>query len=231
MTSKKQTPNFPPNSIREKVPIRNNGGSSLSIESEDEEEIQEVEEQIKKPRGRIKKRKRNTLFSFLFREGKEIVVYVWEEVFIPGIKEMFQTSLENGIDMIFNGPDEYEDRHGRRRRSGGPRIISYNDYFQDNSRSRKSRRTPRPRKMSRIDGISFEFAAEARQVLSSLIDLQREYGSVSVSDYLEASGMSEAVQTMDTVRGWGEEIRRAKILKTKDNDYVIDLPKERNISE
>lgn len=225
---------FPSNSrfkkAEENLPVRNDR------EDLPNDEIVDNQENIKDPIAKAKikkkrKKRKNTVFSFIYREGKEILLYLWEDVLIPGIKETVQSGLENGIEMMFNGPDEDYRGSRTRRRSGEPRIISYNDYFQSDSRkSRRMRPTRERRRTSKLDGISFEFIHEARQVLNHLKNIQEEYGCVSVSDYLEASGLTENIEAVDSVRGWDESIQRASISRTRDNDFIINLPRTISIS-
>jgi hypothetical protein len=229
--AKRSTPQYPSNSLGVNIPVRNGRDTPEEEELIETEELEKEDLPERRPKARLKKKKRNTLFSFLFREGKDIVIYIWSEVFLPGVKEMIQSGLENGIDMAFNGTDDYSGYGGKRNRSGGPRVISYNDYFNGSSRSKRNKRRTRPKRANRLDGITFEFPGEARQVLNTMIEAQDEYGVVSISDFLEAAGLHETIEPTDTVRGWGENISRAKIRKTNDNDFVIDFPRPENISE
>ena len=103
--------------------------------------------------------------------------------------------------------------------------------MRDSPAERARNKRTKPKRTNRLDGISFEFAPEAREVLNKLINLQEEYGAVSISDYLEEAGLHENIEPIDTVKGWRENIRRAKVKRTKDNDYVIEFPRAENISE
>lgn len=103
----------------------------------------------------------------------------------------------------------YEDVYDRRGRKSVERTISD---FHDSRPSWS------------IKEVEFETEADAREVFNKLLDNIDEYDYVTVGDYYEYSQV--ASRFTDHQYGWSD-LSKASLVITRDNTYVLELPKPR----
>lgn len=165
--------------------------------------------------GKVTKKAKRHSFSelFLSEEIGDVKEYLIYDLLIPAIKDMFVTTMQNSIDMLF---------YGRVRGRKSKSSVSYFDYTSPSRRSE-----PRSsRSVYRFDDIFLETKGEAEQVLDVLQDAIDQYGSVTVGDYYDAVGVTGNGWT-DRSYGW-TDLRQAWVSRER-NGYTINMPKVEEI--
>lgn len=110
-----------------------------------------------------------------------------------------------------SGRTRYEDEYDRNRRRSVERTISD---FHDSRPSWS------------LKEVEYETESDAREVFNKLLDSIDEYDYVTVGDYYEYSQV--ASRFTDHQYGWSD-LSKASLVITRDNTYVLDLPKPRLI--
>ncbi len=218
MTDEIKKDEYPSNSIKERgktkapAPIREKKPAPKS-----EESAKVANPQIKKDLSNAPKTvarlKKPTFLerakASVFGEGaSEVGTYVFWDVLIPAVKDTLQDIVVKGIEMLLYGDSVRDTR--RTRRSNQPRgyagpIIQYGNHYSGGTydRGRKERRPLRsPGYNDRLSLITFQFESEAKSVLEYLNELLDNYGSVSIADYYEVSGLSSEISHTDNDWGW-----------------------------
>lgn len=177
---------------------------------------EEREKRNKVVTGEVKRAKKNEVARvkdmFISEDAKNVKSYILTDVLIPGIKKIISDILIDSIQMIFgNGP---------RRDTGNSRVsyVSYNNYSNRNA-------TPVSRVSSNVysfDRITINNRGEAEEVLAQLDSIIEKYGMASVTDFYDLVGVTG--NYTDNKYGW-TNLSSAKIVRTTDGGYFIDLPR------
>jgi len=160
------------------------------------------------------KTKKSFLNNFLGEGLKDVGGYLWHDVLIPAAKATLYEIITGGASMSLFG----ERRRGSNStyREGGRTFINYNACSRDERRDLSQ--TERARQD--FDSIGFNSKYEAEEVLSALVDQTIEYGSATVANLYELSGIT--ANFTDRNYGW-TNLRDAYTERSR-NKYIIVLP-------
>lgn len=167
-----------------------------------------------------KKKKRNTILDlFIYEDIDNIAEYMIKEVVVPTIKDIALGSME----MLFYGEVTGKRVHGRKKKEKGRSWTSYDDpeprrIKRDEDRGRRARFD--------FDSIAWESRGEAEDVLDAMCDILENHDFVTVADFYDLAGID--CDTLSEEYGW-EDLRRASVVKTRYNDYIISLPRPKEI--
>lgn len=162
-------------------------------------------------------------------DGQSVKDYVMLELIVPAIKDTIADAVTGGIERMLFG-DSY--RPGNRRRGGyssGPgnpynyaAISARNSVaggpFQNDPRQQLSRQA---RVQHQFDEVIFPTRRDAEAVLSQMFDLLGEFEVVTVSDFLELSGVSG--NFTDHKFGW-TDLRGVQAHRTRGGGFMLGLP-------
>lgn len=162
-------------------------------------------------------------------DGQSVKDYVLIELIVPAIKDTIADAVTGGIERMLFG-DSY--RPGARRR-GGYAPGSHNAFnyaaisnrnsvaggaFQQDPRGQLSRRG---RTQHNFDEVIFPSRADAEAVLTQMFELLDQFEVVTVSDFLELSGVSG--NFTDHKFGW-VDLRGVQAHRTRGGGYILGLP-------
>ena len=152
---------------------------------------------------------------FIAEDMSNVGKYVFMEVLVPAVKKAVSDIVRDGIDMILYGST------GRTKKSGN--SVSYVSYNKMSDR-RDDRRysDTRVRNSYNYNDIEFASRGEAEEVLTQMENIIENYTMVSVADFYDLVG--ESHNYTDQKYGW-MSLRSAKVARTRDGGYVIELPK------
>lgn len=224
------TDDYPSNSMRERdarkpkrkkpnIPIKNPDAKPTPVENK-------KKDLSKAPKVTTKVRKPSLLSKFqssIVADGAEDVgSYIFWDVLIPAAKDTIKDIITQGIEMLLYGSTRGNDRG---RRSAGNTVISYGSYHSSSKRRRGPERPERTRSSGfrhRLSNIVYDYQEDAGEVLEFLHDLLDEYGSVSVADFYEVSGLAADSEYTDNSWGWFS-LERCRVVRTRDG-WEITFP-------
>lgn len=162
--------------------------------------------------------------NFISDDVQSVKNYIMFDVLVPALKDTFYDMVTSGLSMLLGTDVRSSRRHG-----GGPnQRESYSGYYNNRNTSRTSygsrsddRDHIRVHDRESIDDILLDTRGEAeavRDIMDGIID---NYGSASVLDLKEATGMSTTAQ--DSKYGW-YDLNSSSIARTKDG-YLLRLPR------
>lgn len=157
--------------------------------------------------------------DFVANELPALKEYIFKDVIIQSLKKSVYDIITNGIDIILYG----ETGHSKKKSNSS--SISYRSYYDGGStyREREPRRAVQT--SYNYDDVIIESRGEAERVLTCLEEATDQYdGVVSVADFYDLVGVT--TNYTDNNYGWsGTDIRSAKVVRTRDGGYMIQLPK------
>jgi hypothetical protein len=154
----------------------------------------------------------------------ELGSYVLFDVLLPEIKDLIATTATSAVDRAI-----YGDRAGNRppvggrvvpirRREGWTERTNYTS-FSTPSRAAQEQQAPSSERPSYKD-LEYSSREDAGAVLRYLIDAISEYGTVTLGDLYDKSGVS--VKPVDQRWGW-RDLSFAGVRRSR-GGFVIDLP-------
>lgn len=156
---------------------------------------------------------------FIGGDAKSVFEYIFVDVLVPALKDALVEAATQGIERTLFG----DSRSGSRRptyRSSSSSYTSYNQY----SRPQPKREDPRPtpsRRSNSYEDLVLPSRSDAENVLEAIYELLSKYGSATVSDLYELTGITP--NFIDEKWGWyvldGSRVRRVA------NGYLLDLPR------
>lgn len=162
-----------------------------------------------------------------FIEGsiRGALLYMFDEVMVPAIRDLMVEALQGGVDRLFRG-------EGRPRRSGGGGIfgsypnVGHFDYQRASqgtqtkaSTQRSLSRTARAR--HDFQDIIINTRQEAEEVLEMMYTILSTYGSVTVFNLYDLTG----IRGDHTDHKWGwNGLDGARLARLRDGRYVLELP-------
>ncbi len=171
--------------------------------------------------GDIKRKKKSGLQKFandfISEDIDNVKSYVWTEIVLPNIKDIAFNSLRTAFEMFIYGNDN-QNRSNRNRQS----RTSYERCYYDNENRRERNSRNRGRVGYNFDDIILPNYAKADEILTAMDDIIDQYGIISVADYYSLAG--ETTNHMDRKYGW-DDIAQAKIVRTRNGEYFIKLPR------
>lgn len=157
--------------------------------------------------------------AFFVSDGRSIVEAAIFDIVIPAAKDTLCSMVEGAVNMLF-----YGDRGAPRgRSSNGSKVwVSYDKYYSQRNR-REEEVHRRPKSTDIFQPIGFDDEADAREVLSNMVDLIEEFDEASVNDLYGFAGLTEKQDHAKEKYGW-DNLSEAKIEATRDG-YLLKLPK------
>lgn len=172
-----------------------------------------------------KERKKSFVNKFLKGWGPELGDFIVNDLVIPNLGNIAQ----DAIGYLFNGDNYVPSRKSSKivtfdsgRRS---RRRDYDDYFDDD---RRSRRYARPRERDEWNSIIFESRADALQVLNEMYDYACRYDYVSIANFYSLCGKTDYPHTYNDY-GWSSEALRSAEEFSDYGDWKINFPKPKSI--
>ena len=153
------------------------------FQAEKKNDSQIVEKDIPKAeiRGSVSKKKRSKFMELFIKEDiSNVKEYLFKDVLVPSIINLFRDSVNNALDMMFYG----EPRRDRRQR-GRASNISYNRYYDEDRDYRRDRDRDREKDRRHYDyeDIEFKYRDDAIDIMKKADDIMDRYGVMSINDY------------------------------------------------
>jgi len=199
---------FPPNSARAKA-------------QDEPKNIERVTsaEAVRRKRGLGRQFKE----TFIGGDMKTAMHYMMLEVVIPAIQDTLIDAFQGGVERLIRG----ENARPRRGVSSNYGNIGHVAYNRMNSSPSPARQPPqrilsrRSRAQQNFDELVIPSRQEAEEVIDRMFDILSRYGSVSVANLYELTG----VQGAHTDHKWGwTELRGAKAVRLRQGGFLLDLP-------
>lgn len=199
------------------VPIIETKPNSYKSKTEGEQTTQEkrVEKVISGKATTKKKKDIHKLADvFISEDVSNVKNYILMDVLVPAIKKAVSDIVRDGIDMILYGSPG-------RSKSGNSTYVSYDKQY-SSRRDSRSYEPSRARTRYSFDEVILETRGEAEEVLTRMDELIETYDMVTVADMYDLVGIS--CDFTDNNYGW-TNIRNAKVVRTRDGRYMIEMPK------
>ncbi|MCC8151381.1 MAG: hypothetical protein LIO96_08000 [Lachnospiraceae bacterium] len=152
---------------------------------------------------------------FVPEDTESVKSYIFEDVFVPAVKDILLDTVKALLGVGDSGSS--------RKRTGASRV-SYQKYY--DGRDRREERSSRRRVGYDYDDVILETRADAVEVLDGLDEAIDVYGVVSVADLYDLAGLEH--NYTDNKYGW-DDIRSASIVRLRNNEYMIKMPKAKPI--
>lgn len=181
---------------------------------QDSEKVEKKIEPIVSGRVRMKKKGlfQKAVDLMMPEDVTDLKSHMLEEVLIPCAKD----TIRDLVDLILFG----ERRGGRPNGKGGTKV-SYRDYY-DRPNNRRDYNQVRARSSFELAELIFDTRGEALEVLQALDDAIARYGTVTVADYYEFSGVQSAYT--DNKYGW-KNIQHADTVSVRGGGFTIRMPR------
>lgn len=192
-----------------------------SYKFKEEQERQESEKAEKKVQtivsGKVRTKKKG-----LFQKAVDLMMpddvvdlktHMIEEVLVPCAKD----TIRDLVDLMLFG----ERRGGRSGGGKGGTKVSYRDYY-DQKNGRRDYNQVRARSSFELAELVFDTRGEALDVLQAMDDIIARYGTVTVADYYELSGVQSAYT--DNKYGW-KNIQHADTVSVRGGGFTIRMPR------
>lgn len=162
--------------------------------------------------------------TFIGGSARMAVEYMTLEVIVPAVRDTLAEALQSGIERLIYG----ETRPRRR----GSTPTTYSNVGHVNYQGMSSQSPPRtssgPRMLSRSSRTRHDFGeiviqsrGEAEEVIDRMFDILSRYGSVTVADLYELTG----IQSSHTDHKWGwTALPGAKAARLRSGEFLLDLP-------
>lgn len=175
-------------------------------------------------KGPVQTKKKNPVMKFadvfISEDVSNVKSWLLGDVLIPTIKK----AIMGALDMTLPGGHV---TYGASRQDATPKI-SYRKFYDDPRDVDRFAQQSRVTSKSRFDydTIRFDYKSDAEIVLDQLNEAITEYKLVTVNDLYDACRL-QAPYTADKF-GW-TNLSRARVVRTGDGGYVLDLPPARPI--
>lgn len=184
-----------------------------------DEQKKEIQPVVK---GRIKEKGlgEKAAEAFLSEDTRTVKNYILWDVLIPGIKNALADVVIGGIEMALFGSTRGRNKSSNR---GGGSYVSYSSYYDSDHSVGGRSRVDRGGSSSNYDfsSILLDTRGDAEEVLSSMEELVRKYGSASVADLCQLVGVSSKF----TDNRWGWTDCRDFSYRRSGRGYVLDFAK------
>lgn len=160
--------------------------------------------------------------TFIGGSARTAFEYMLMEVIIPSAKDMMAEAMQSGIEKLI-----YGDSRPRRSAPSSYSSVGHVNYQRISAPNRNDK-PPAPRMLSRrsrsrqdFDEIVIPSRQEAEDVIERMFDILSRFGTVTVSDLYELTG----IQSSHTDHKWGwTELRGAKATRLRSGGFLLDLP-------
>lgn len=171
--------------------------------------------------GQVTRRKKtwtSRIFGDVVAEDSgSVIEYLLTDVLIPAFKNLVVDFVTQGVERTV-----YGDSRPRSNRTG---HTNYTARYVSRT-GNADPRTPAARTVTtrhEFSDIILAHRSDAEEVLDGMIELVDKYGNVSVSDFYELVGMTNASEFTDNKYGW-TDLRNASIQVVR-GGYIIRLPR------
>lgn len=161
--------------------------------------------------------------TFIGGDARSSMEYVVFDVLIPSAKDMMFDAFESGLRSYLFGGNSKPRRGGGSSGYPAPGHVAYNRVPPANSARPTEQRSLSRRSRARhdFDDVVIPTRREAEEVIDQMFEVLSRYGSVSVADLYELTG----IQSSHTDMKWGwTELRGAKALPRRQGGFLLDLP-------
>jgi hypothetical protein len=160
--------------------------------------------------------------TFVQGDAPSVWSYVFWDVMVPKTKDIIVDMTQEGIQRLMFG----DSRSGRRTTSGS--STNYHDrYNPDRAMGRERGMSRRARSTHDFREILIHERVEAEEVLDTLTEAVKMYGTASVADFYALCG--EPASPVDQNWGW-TDVRDAEVRRDRDM-YYIDMPRPRPLDD
>lgn len=160
--------------------------------------------------------------AFFGGDARGAADHVVFDVLIPSAKEMLFESFEEGLRAMIFG--ENHRQHRKAPSTTQPGRVAYNGYSSPTAATRSTE----PRMLSRrararhdFDDLVIPSRQEAEEVIDRMFEWLSRYGSVSVADLYEMTGIASTHTDMKW--GW-TDLRGSKAMRMRQGGFLLDLP-------
>ena len=179
--------------------------------------VQAEERKVEKVvHGSVKAKKKNGLHSlasvFISEDVQNVKSYILMDVVVPTVKK----AILGAVDMMLNGGSG--SGYGRQT---GPKV-SYRQYYNDPRDDRYHREPMRARTPFDYEDIRFDTKGDAELMLTEMDNVIERYGFITVADMYDMAYLPQPHTS--NKYGW-TNISSADIVRTRDGDYIIKLPR------
>lgn len=158
---------------------------------------------------------RRIVRTFIVADLKDVAMDVLYDELIPSVKDMIQDSVVSGIEAMFG---QHTRRSKKPKNEKGSIYVGYDGYYKGSENVRKHR----DQTVYDFADIEFEFYEDAAGVLDQLKDIILQDGVVEVADLYAM--VDEVPDIRDNQYGW-DNLRNARVRRSKDSGYYLDLPR------
>lgn len=160
--------------------------------------------------------------TFIGGSPKNAMNYVIFDVLVPAARDALADAGSQGLERLIFGESRFKSRP--KPGAGVPGYVAYNRM---SSAARPGPPTDRrelnrrARALHDFDDIVISSRGEAEQVVERLFDLLSQFGSASVADLYELTGVSST--HADHKWGW-TDLEGSGVSKVRGGGYLLDLP-------
>lgn len=158
------------------------------------------------------------LSTFLEKDSQSIKDDIWNDVLKPTLKKALYDIIANGASTILGEKSSWSGR------SIPANHVNYGSrYSQPIGAANRGRSSSAS---IAIDDVLFNTRSDAENVLDTMFENVATYGSISVNDFYDLSGISNVDYTVSNY-GW-TDLRGSRILHVSDRrgeGFVIKLPR------
>ena len=163
---------------------------------------------------------------FLGGDSQSVKDYVVLEVLVPAFKDTITDAVTGAIERMVFGDNARPGRRGGSRYAGPPNQFNYAGISARNqviggTRPDAQQLSRQARMTHTFDEVIFPSRADAEAVLAQMFDLLDQFEVVTVSDFLELSGVSG--NFTDHKFGW-DDLRGVQAHRTRGGGYILGLP-------
>lgn len=156
--------------------------------------------------------------TFVVNSIQDVGSYLWEQVLVPTMKNLFIDAVTNGANMLMHGETRASTRNSTY--SGGSRA-SYDRYYSNNNRREDDQRTVRTTTRWGFEDIVITDHQKAVDILHELDSIMAEYNRVRVAELNTMLGVTGPYT--ENYYGW-TDIRMAKLVPVR-GGWVIEMPR------
>jgi hypothetical protein len=163
--------------------------------------------------------------SFAGDDAQTVGQYLLFDVVVPAVKNLIVDMVGDGIQRLLFGEGGGSRRSSFRGSGASSSYTPYGKMFNGRD-GRPERVAPRERRDAELADFVFDSRAEAQDVLLSLEEAIKAYGSVSVMDFYDAIG--KTAPYTDQRWGW-TDLKAASVRAVAGGGHVLELPRAEQI--
>lgn len=162
--------------------------------------------------------------TFIGGSARMALDYMMLEVVIPAIQNTMIDAFQGGIERLIKGET---------RRRGVKSSVPNTGHVDYQSQSMSRVRPPAPRPLSQqsrarqtFNELVIPTRPEAEEVLDRMYDLLSRYGTVTLGDLYEMTG----IESKHTDYKWGwTQLRGTRPIRQNNGGYLLDLPEPESL--